>query len=93
LCKPDTVELHFEAPQGPDSVAWLLEDGTQDLTPEFSWSPECPFATMDDSPTARRIEGTDNKKKEGNYKYTIVLKNAQGKAVAELDPWIQNQRL
>ena len=92
-CKPDPVELHFEAPQGPDSVAWLLEDGTQNLTPEFSWDPECPFATMRENLTARKIEGTDNKKKEGEYKYTIVLKDPQGHVVATLDPMIQNRRL
>ncbi len=92
-CNPDPVTLHFDAPQGPDSVAWFFRDSLQHLTPEFSWDPECPFATMRDNPVAGKVEGTDNTKKEGDYTYRIAFKDARGNSVATLDPMIQNRRL
>jgi len=88
--KPDPVQLHYERPQGPDSVRWLLGDGTEKMTVELAWAPECPFAKMADDYAQRKIEGTENKKKQGEYKYTVTVKDAHGAPVAVQDPGIQN---
>jgi len=89
-CKPDPVQLHYERPQGPDAVRWLLADTVQKMTVKFGWAPECPFARMTDDYAQRKIEGTENKKVEGEYKYTVTLKDAHGTPVAVQDPRIQN---
>ncbi|MCG6963123.1 MAG: hypothetical protein LJE95_07645 [Acidobacteria bacterium] len=89
-CSPDTVELHFNSPQGPDSVRWILSTGTSSLQPVFTWNQGCPFATMRDDLTHREVVGTDNKKVAGDYPYTVTLTNPQGQAVAGVDPAIRN---
>lgn len=89
-CNPDTVQLHYSRPEGPDSVRWLLSSSTERMTVEFGWTPECPFARMTDDYGQRRIEGTENKKVAGEYKYTVTLKDSQGRPVAVQDPRIQN---
>lgn len=90
-CSPDTVQLYYDNPLGPDSVRWILSTGTSSLTPVFSWPEGCPFATMRDNLSQREVVGTDNKKVEGDYSYTVELTNAQGQAVAGIDPIIQNR--
>ncbi len=90
-CSPDTVQLHYNNPLGPDSVRWILSTGTTSLKPEFSWSPDCPFATMRENLNQREVVGTDNKKVQGSYSYTVRLTNAQGEGVGGVDPMIQNE--
>lgn len=89
-CTPNTVELHYEDPQGPDSVRWILSTGASTLVPRFSWDPDCPFATMSENLGQRQVLGTDNKKVQGDYAYTVELTTPEGQPVAGADPRIRN---
>ena len=89
-CEPDPVVLHYNRPQGPDSVRWILDTAQSTDTLAISWKDQNPFNTMQTSANGRQVEGTDNKKVQGDYDYTVTIKDAQGNTVAELDPRLRN---
>ncbi len=89
-CEPDPVELHFNRPEGPDSVRWVLETALESDRLEITWKDESPFKTVTEDDSGHVVEGTDNTKVEGEYKYTVTIKNAQGVPVAVLDPRVRN---
>ena len=90
-CDPDPVELHYNRPQGPDSVRWILDTAQSTDTLAISWKDRSPFGTMQTSADGRQVDGTDNTKVQGDYDYTVTIKDAQGNTVAVLDPRLRNQ--
>jgi len=89
-CKPEIVELHYNRPEGPDSVRWVLETGESSEALEIAFDEGSPFKKVEPVSSGRVVEGTENTKVEGDYSYTATIKR-NGSKVGAVDPRVRNR--
>ncbi len=90
--EPDPAPIYWVT--GPDSARWRVATHPgQALTFDIVFDEgRSPFRDLHSTGTPPDYEviGTDNTRDKGSFKYSVIIRDAQGKAVKEVDPIIDN---
>jgi hypothetical protein len=86
---PSTATLNWK--EGPDSVVWdVSQMAVKAAFVAIEFKKDSPFKAMGEK-LSGGILGTENTKIGGDYDYTIIAYDSNGKEIARLDPRIVNQ--
>lgn len=96
--KPETVQLYYDHPEGPDSIKWKFVRKGGNLRPhdyKIVFDTCGPFGKVTPKKTSfdKNINGTDNKKQKGRYHYAVLIVDERGQIVGGVDPLIENEPL
>ena len=91
----DPVEVKLCYDSEPSSVRWKISGPRPAATkPRIMWEDGSPFDQVGlSSATDGEIHGTQNRRRQGTYKYAVLFVDKDGQVKAGVDPSIINDPL